>query len=207
VSTIVRRVRGLLLGPREEIVRALADTSARDTWLYVLALAAVGPLAAFLAHGLVGEYRSTTVFNLPGPATWVRAPVAAAVLATVRFGVAIGAWQLGSALLSLSAPLFGGRRDLDGARRATALTATPLFIAGIGELAVCIPYFAWLRWLVWTVAVVYATCIATWSAPSFVGTSDDKALGHAILTVAATLIASALAYAVVGFVVVALVVG
>jgi len=188
-------------------VRALADSSARDTWLYVLVLAAIGPLAGFLAYGVIGQYESVTVFNVRGPATWVRAPLVAALLAAVRFGLAVGAWQLGSLLLAVSAPLFGGRRDLDGARRATALTATALFVAGAFEITVSIPYFAWLRWLVWTIAIVHATCIATWSAPSFVGTPDDKALGHAIVAVAATLIAVAITYAVVGFVVVALAVG
>jgi hypothetical protein len=206
VSAIVRRVRGLFVEPRGEIVRALADFDGRDVWRYVLVLAALGPLAGFLAYGLIGQYQTVTIFNMRGPATWVRAPVAAAVLATVRLGLAVGAWQLGSVVLSSTATLFGGRRDLAAARRTMALAATPLFVAGAFELAVSIPYLGWLRWLAWTIAVVWTTCLTTWAAPSFVGTPDDKALGHALITVAATLIAAVAAFYVVGFVVVALVV-
>lgn len=187
-------------------MRALAGFDGRDVWLYVLCLAVIGPLAGFLAYGVVGEYQSITVFNMRVPATWVRAPAVAGALATVRFGLAIGAWQLGALLLSATAKLFGGRSDLSAARRVIALTATPLFVAGALEIAVSIPYLGWIRWITASAAVIWAACIATWALPSFMGTPEDKALGHALVALASTLIAVFVAFYVAGFVVVALVV-
>lgn len=187
-------------------MRALADFDGRAVWLYVLVLAAISPLAGFLAYGVIGQYQTLTVFNMRVPPTWVRAPAVAGVVALVRFGLAFAGWQMSALVLSATARLFGGRADLVAARRVTALAATPLFVAGIFELAVSIPHLDWIRWLAWSVAIVWATCIATWAAPSFVGTPDDKALGHALVAIATTLIAVVVAFYVTGFVVVALVV-
>jgi hypothetical protein len=192
-----QRARGLVVAPREELPKTLAESGALKDVLvpYVLVLAAIGPLAGFLSQGLIGAYQAPTkVLTMTLPAMWVRAPGLALGLAIIRYGIGIGSFVLFARVLDLLAPRFGGKPDRGGAYKTASCASTPVWIAAALSLLGSIPLGSTLAPIGVLVAVVYAVLIGSWAAPQNLSVPEPKALGLVLASVGIVVVATALAY-------------
>jgi hypothetical protein len=158
-------------------------------------LAAVGPVARFVAHGVIGEYRaSTTAFNLVVPGGYYRAPGFELAALPVSYALSVAAWWLFSLVLTLLARRFGGHRDAAGARKAAAYAATPVWLAGAGALFASVPYFDFLEYVALIAGLAYAVFVGTIALPVHMGTPQPKAPGHMLAALGVSALAFAVAY-------------
>jgi len=195
-KALVDRVRRLLLEPREMLPATLADSGDLKAILpYVLVLAAIGPIVAFLSFGLIGYYQpSTVVFNTTVPGMFVRAPALALVGSALRYGVGLGGFYAFARVLGLLAPSFGGRNDRGGSLKTAAYSLTPLWLSGAFGLFNSIPYLGFLSWLGGLVGLAYAVVLGMWAAPLHLGTPEPKAVGHVLASLGITVVAVVLGY-------------
>jgi hypothetical protein len=187
------RVRGLLLAPRYELARTVEEPGGLRQVLvpYVLVLAALGPVARFVSLGLVGHHQQLSELAAP---MWVRAPGLALLFLPIGYGLAIGGWLLYAVLLAQLAPSFGGRGDRAVAYKTAALSATPIWIAGIAALGDSVPFGGMLGPLATLGGLVYAVLIAAWAVPLHLHTPESRAVGHALAALGITIVASVIAY-------------
>jgi hypothetical protein len=109
----------------------------------LLFFASLGPLAGFVAYGLLGRYEpGVELLGAAVPGSWARAPLHAAVAAALRLVLGLAAWALLTLLLRL-----GRRPDGGEAGRVALLALAPLFVAEVLELLVSVPIVAGLRWI------------------------------------------------------------
>ena len=110
VRRLIQRIEGLLRRPRQELPLTLAESgAAADVLPYVLALAAPGALALFLADGVFGAwYGPTEIFHTVIPGGWVRAPLPSLATAVLVYLLLVGAWAGAAAAMAFLAPFFGG---------------------------------------------------------------------------------------------------
>jgi hypothetical protein len=198
MSNLVARVRQLLLAPRETLPLTLSDPGGLKDVLvpYVVVLAALGPLAGFLSGGLFGQYiPGQTIFNTTVPGMFVRAPVAALILSMVRFGVGVGSWWLLSFVLDRLAPSFGGKLDRAGAFKTAAALLTPVFLAGALSLLNSVPHLEALIYLGGIAALAYSVLIGMYAVPLQLSVPEPKAVGHVLASLAITVAAASLSYA------------
>jgi hypothetical protein len=183
MSDLIGRVKGLLLSPKSELPQMVADPGELKSVLmpYVAVLAAIGPIVTFLSTGLIGVYHpGTKIFGMEIPGGYVRMPVMALFSGIIGYAVSIGAWWFYSFILGALAPTFGGRKDMSGAFKVAAASATPIWVAGLLGLLRSVPMLGWLSWLAIIGALVYSVLIAIWAVPVLMGTPEDKAPGHAL---------------------------
>src|SRR6185503_8793707 len=94
---ILDRVKALLLTPKQELPRTMAQPGELRSVLipYVLVLAALRPLANFVSVGLLGSYHPPTrFFNLTVDGFYVRAPLAALGTSLLSYVLQVGAFLL-----------------------------------------------------------------------------------------------------------------
>ncbi|MFI5288932.1 MAG: hypothetical protein ACHQ17_04745 [Polyangia bacterium] len=191
------RARRLLVDPRAELPRMLAESGDRRAILipYVVALAAIGPVAGFVSEGVLGTYQpATTLFGTTVPAMYVRAPGVALVVMLLRYVVSVGAWFAFAGVLERLSPHFGGRRDPGGAYKTAAAVATPLWVVGALGLFGSVPHLDVAIWIGGAAALSYGVLIGMWAVPLHLATPEPKAAGHVLSTMSITVIASAAAY-------------
>ncbi|WP_448953639.1 Yip1 family protein [Labrys neptuniae] len=121
VRDIVARARNLLLSPREEwrVIAAEATSITHIYRGYVLALAAIGPVAGFIATSLIGVdgIRIGLVSGL--------------VLALLRYGMALVLIHVMAMVINRLAPYFGGRSDFLAAFKLAAYAMTAAWLANV----------------------------------------------------------------------------
>jgi hypothetical protein len=196
IKSLVERVRGLLVEPRDVLPATLAESGAiKDLLRYVIPLAAIGPLVGFLSAGLIGHYQpATNIFNTVIPSAYVRAPGTALVGSILRFAVSIGGWLLFAYVLDWLAPQFGARKDADGARKTAACAVTPIFLAGALGLFNSVPHLDWLIYVGDLAALGYGALIGAWALPLHLSTPEPKAAGHIVAAMGISVAAVTLAY-------------
>jgi hypothetical protein len=193
VKQLVARVRGLLFAPRRELAKTVDEPSGLRPVLvpYVLVLAAIGPLAHFISLAIIGHYQRLSDLAEP---MWVRAPGMALLFLPIGYGLAIGGWFLYAVLLAQLAPSFGGRADRAIAFKTAALSATPVWIAGVLALGDSLPFVGLLAPVATLGGLVYAVLLGAWAVPLHLHTPEPRAVGHALAALGITIVVSVIAY-------------
>ena len=204
-DSLVARVRALLLTPKEELPKTIAEPGDFKSLLpYVLVLLSIGALARFISAGIIGLYvPPQVVFGMKIGGGWFRTPIASLVGAVFSVALGVGVWWFFAFILNALAPSFGARKDEAAAYKVAAWTATPIWVAGALAILGSVPYLGWLATLAQVGALVYAVLIGMWALPLLMGTPESKAPGHILASMGITLAVTA----VVGFVLFGLVIG
>ncbi len=204
-DSLVARVRGLLVTPKEELPKTIAEPGDFKSLLpYVIVLLSVGALAQFISSGIIGTYVSPqVVFGMKIGGGWFRTPIQSLVGAVLSVGVGVGIWWFFAFILNALAPSFGARKDETAAYKVAAWAATPIWLAGALAIFGSVPYFGWIARLGLLGGVVYGVLIGMWALPLLMGTPESKAPGHILAAMGITLAVTA----VVGFLLFGLVIG
>jgi len=204
-EALIARVRAILTKPKEELPKTIAEPGDFKSLLpYVVVLLAVGALAAFISSGIIGVYQQPqVVFNMRIGGGFVRSPVSSLVGAILMVGMGVGQWWFFAFILDALSPSFGGRKDMPGAYKVAAYSATPFWLAGALTILSSIPYLGWVGHLASLAALVYTALIGIWALPILMGTPENKAAGHILAAMAITIVATVA----VGFVVFSLLFG
>ena len=188
-DSLIARVRGLLLKPKEELPKTIAEPGDFKSLLpYVLVLVSVGALSQFISAGIIGKYvPPQVVFGMKIGGGWFRAPIGSLVGAILSVGLGVGVWWFFAFILNALAPSFGARKDEAAALKMAAWTATPIWVAGALAILGSVPYLGWIATLAMIGALVYAVLIGMWGLPLLMGTPESKAPGHILAAMGITL--------------------
>jgi len=164
VNRLVERVKAILLTPRTEWPRIAADaTTAQDIYMrYVAPLVAIGIVASFIGHVLVG----VPIPLLGTVRLGIGAALAAAIVHFVLTFVAVFVIAL---IVDALAPTFGGRKDPLSALKVTAYSFTPGWVAAILTILPVLGPIAGLIGL-------YGLYLMYLGLPVLMGAPKDKAL-------------------------------
>jgi hypothetical protein len=190
-DSLIARVRGLLLTPKEELPKTIAEPGDFKSLLpYVLVLLSIGALAQFISAGIIGTYVAPqAVFGMKVGGGWFRSPIASLVGAIFSVGLGVATWWFFAFILNVLAPAFGARKDEASAYKVAAWTGTPLWVAGALALLGSIPYLGWVARIGQLGALVYAVLIGMLALPLLMGTPESKAPGHILAAMGITLVA------------------
>jgi hypothetical protein len=191
-EALIARVRGILLKPKEELPKTIAEPGDFKSLLpYVVVLLALGALADFVSAGVIGVYMEPqVVFNMKIGGGFARAPVQALIGAILSVGMGVGVWWFYAFILDTLSPSFGGRKDPAGAFKVAAYSATPIWIAGLLGIFRSVPYLGWLANIGKLAGLIYAVAIGIWALPILMGTPENKAPGHVLAAMGITLVAT-----------------
>ena len=191
-DSLIARVRGLLLKPKEELPKTIAEPGDFKSLLpYMLVLLSIGALARFVSNGIIGQYVAPqVVFGMKIGGGWFRAPVASLIGAVLSVAIGVGVWWFFAFILNTLAPSFGARKDEPGAYKAAAWTSTPVLVAGVLAILGSVPYLGWIATLGSLAALVYGVLIGVWALPLLMGTPESKAPGHILAAMGITLAAT-----------------
>jgi hypothetical protein len=193
------RVRGVLISPRSELPKTIAEPGdVRSVVIpYVLALVSLGAAAQFVSRGIIGVYvPPQMLLGTKFGGGFLRLPVAALIGSILSIVIGVGAWWLLSFVLLKLAPKFGARSDANGARKAAAYMATPIWLAGALALFQSIPYLGIVTAAGQIAGLAYAVFLGMQTLPLLMGTPEPKAVGHALAGLALTAVAAIVATAV-----------
>ena len=188
-DSLVARVRALLLTPKEELPKTIAEPGDFKSLLpYVLVLLSIGALARFISAGIIGQYVAPqVVFGMKIGGGWFRAPISSLVGAIFSVALGVGVWWFFAFILNALAPSFGARKDEAAALKLAAWTATPIWVAGALAILGSVPYLGVIATLAMIGALVYAVLIGMWGLPLLMGTPESKAPGHILAAMGITL--------------------
>lgn len=183
-STLVDRVKNILLRPKEEWGRIDAEpaTVAGIFKSWVLPLAAIGPVCMFVGQMLFGysafgfTYRPPLSFALSGALT-------------SYVGALIGVFVMMQVFNAL-APNFGGQKNEVQAMKVAAYSCAAAWVAGVFAI---VPALATIGVLLG----LYSLYLLWLGAPRLMRVPDDKAATYTIVAVVATI----LVFIVVGIIV------
>ncbi len=182
--SLVDRVRGILLTPREEWADIAAEpTGIREIYArYVVPLALVPAVCGFVGSSIVG-------IGVPGVGT-VRVGLFAGLFgAAVQFGLLLVSVYALAWVINELALFFGGRMDLVAAFKTAAYASTPAWLAGVFWL---VPVFAFL-----SVVGLYGLYLLSLGLPILMRSPPERAFGYTAVVAGA---AFALGFAVSGVV-------
>jgi hypothetical protein len=206
LDKLITRVRGVLLQPRRELPRTIAEPGDVRSVLipYVLVLVSVGALAQFISHGLIGVYvPPQMLLGMRYGGGFLRSPLPSLIASLLYVGLGCGAWWLFAFLLVKLAPSFGARPDRNAARKAAAYIATPIWLAGALALLQSIPYLGIVSLAGHVAALAYAVFIGMQALPILMGTPESKAVNHTLAALAITTVGYVVALVAVTLVVMA----
>lgn len=175
---LVERVKAILLTPKTEWPAIAAEaTSAQDIYLgYVAPLVAIGIVASFIGHVLVGV-------PIPMMGT-VRLGVGSALAAAiVHFVLTFVAVFVVALIVDALAPTFGGRKDPLSALKVTAYSFTPGWVAAVLTILPVLGSIAALIGL-------YGLYLMYLGLPVLMGAPRDKSLGYTVVVVLCAVVLS-----------------
>jgi hypothetical protein len=175
MAALIDRAKNILISPKTEWEAIGAETSPHMPVItgYVLPLAAVAALAAFIGMVFVG---------VSGFGMTVRTPIGAGIatlILTVVMAVAM-VFLLGFIIDAL-APTFGGQKNFSQAVKVAAYSYTPVWVVGI--LAI-IPALG----LLGIVAAIYAVYLLYLGLPRVMKAPQDKAPGYTAVVVVVAIV-------------------
>lgn len=168
---IVERVKNILLQPAQEWpVIAGENTDAKSLFVgYAVPLAAIGPIAMWLGHSLIG-------ISL-GPLGMYRTPIAAGLgYAVLTYVLALAAVFVLGLIIDALAPSFGGEKNSAQAMKCAVYASTPAWLGGIFNL---IPTLGILALL----ASLYCLYLLYLGLPVLMKAPKDKAVGYTVVVV------------------------
>ena len=177
---LIARVKAILLAPSATWPTIAAEPSSAGAIYrgYVAPLAAVGVIAAFVGHTLIG-------YNVPllgHMRTGIVAGLGAAALGYLMSFVSVFviAW-----LADLLAPTFGGQRDPLRALKLTAYSYTPAWVAGILQLVPALGVLALL-------AGLYGLYLLYLGVPVLMRCPKEKSAAYTIVLILCAIVVSVL---------------
>jgi hypothetical protein len=177
---IFTRVKNILLTPSTEwpVIAAEPSSSNAIYLRYVAPLVALGVIATFLGHTLVG--------TPAGPLGMVRVGIFAGLVhALLMFGLSFLQVFLISWLVDVLAPSFGGQRDPLAALKVTAYSFTPGWVAAVVNV---IPVLGILGVL----AALYGLYLLYLGLPALMRSPKEKSVGYTVVLVICAIVLSVL---------------
>jgi hypothetical protein len=185
-NRLVARVKAILATPRTEWPAIAADASTpRDIYFgYVAPLVAIGAIASFIGHVVVGV-------PIPLVGT-VRLGIGSALgAAIVHFVLTFVAVFVIALIVDALAPTFGGTRDPLRALKVTAYSLTPGWVAAILTILPALGFLAALISL-------YGLYLMYLGLPVLMRAPADKALGYTVVVVLCAIVLGIVVSAVSG---------
>ena len=139
---LVGRVKGIMLAPETEWPKIEQEpgTPAYLFASYVVYLAAIPPIVAFIGNSIIGI---TAV-----PIGTIRVPLVSGVIgALIGYLLSFAVVYAVAIIIDQLAPRFGGQKDFGNALKLTVYSFTPYWVAGIFQ------FVAGLRFLAYVVAL------------------------------------------------------
>jgi hypothetical protein len=169
VTGLFNRAKAIILTPKDEWPKiAASPESIGDVFKgWVLPLAAIGPVAAFIGgqvfgHGLFGfSYRPSFFAGLS--------------TAIVSYGLALLSVYVMALVIDWLAPNFGATANRTAAYKVAAFSATAAWLAGIFGI---IPAIGWL-----SVLGLYSLYLVFLGLPFLMKAPPEKAVGYTVVTI------------------------
>jgi len=175
---IVARVKNIMLSPSTEwpVIAAEPSSTSAIYLRYVAPLVAIGVVATFLGHTLIG--------TSAGPLGMIRVGVFAGLAhAILIFGLSFVQVFLISWLVDVLAPTFGGQRDSLAALKVTAYSFTPGWVAAVLNI---IPMLG----LIGILAALYGLYLLYLGLPVLMRCPKDKSVGYTVVLVICAVVLS-----------------
>lgn len=175
---LVARVKAILLTPKTEWAVIAAESSSSTTIYvnYVVPLVAIGIVAGFIGHSLIG-------IGVPVFGTF-RVPIGSGLAtAVVSFAFALVGVYLVSWLVNALAPTFDGRKDTLAALKVVAYAYTPAWVAAVANV---IPALSILGFL----AGLYGLYLLYLGLPVLMRCPQEKAIGYTVVLVLCAIVVS-----------------
>ena len=176
---LIDRAKNILLTPKTEWDAIAADTTPTPGLItgYVLPLAAVAGVAAFIGQVFVG-------FSVPFMGT-VRISILSGLIALVfSLAMAVAMVFVVGFIADALAPTFGAQKNMNQAVKVAAYSYTPLWVVGI--LAI-IPALGILG----LIAALYAFYLMYLGLPKLMKAPQEKAVAYTVVVVLAAIVAGA----------------
>jgi Yip1 domain len=170
--SIVDRVKNIILTPKSEWPVIAAEPATMGGLLggYVAPLAAIGVIAAFIGHTMIG------IMGL------VRLPMIAGVgIALYSYIMVFVSVLIVAAIVNALAPTFGGQKDFTQALKLTVYAHTPGWIAGVLSL---IPLLGILVFL----GMLYGLYLLYLGLPHLMKNPEEKSIGYAAVVVISVIV-------------------
>ncbi|MEP6941456.1 MAG: Yip1 family protein [Betaproteobacteria bacterium] len=175
---IIARVKNIILSPSTEwpVIAAEPSSTSAIYLRYVAPLVAIGVIATFIGHTLVG--------TSAGPLGMIRVGVFAGLAhAILMFGLSFVQVFLIAWLVDVLAPTFGGQRDSLAALKVTAYSFTPGWVAAVLNV---IPMLGLLGIL----AALYGLYLLYLGLPVLMRSPKEKSLGYTVVLVICAVVLS-----------------
>jgi hypothetical protein len=169
-SSLVERVKNILLHPKEEWARIDAEpaTVAGLFTSYAMILAAIGPIASVIGMALMGLSIS---YALP--------------MAVVNYIVSLCVVFVTSLIIDALAPTFGGTKNQVQATKVAVYSATPGWVIGIFSV---IPQLIGLTMVLALIAFLYGIYLMYLGLPRLMRVAQDKAVVYVIVVIVAWIV-------------------
>jgi hypothetical protein len=166
---IVEKVKSVLIDPKKEWVTVDAENVPWTKLFtgYVLPLALIPAIAAFVGYGLIGY----SVFGVR-----IHSIEWGIRQALIQFISMTGGVYLTAFVVNLLADNFGAKKDFDRAFATVAYSYTPMFVAGIFLI-----YPAGLSWIT-SLSGLYGLYLLYTGLKPMMKSPDDKTTGYFIFT-------------------------
>ena len=169
-SGIVQRAKDILLKPKETwpVIAAEPATTQSIYVPYVVALAAIGPVAQFIG----GQVFGFTAFGVT-----YHPPIASALVSAIlSYGLTLATVFLLALVIDGLAPNFGGQKDQVQALKVAAYSATAGWVGGIFGL---VPALG----LIGALLGLYGLYLLYLGLPVLMKAPQDKAVGYTVVVV------------------------
>ena len=182
---IIQRAKDILLKPKETwpVIAAEPATTQSIYMPYVLALAAIGPLAGFIG----GQVFGITLFGV----TYHPPLVTALVSAIVTYGLSLATTFILALVIDALAPNFGGQKDQVQALKVAAYAGTAGWVGGIFGILPAITIIGLLF-------ALYGLYLLYLGLPVLMKVPEDKALVYTVVVVVVYIVLFLIVGAVVG---------
>ena len=170
--SIVNRVKNIILTPKSEWDVIAPEPATMGGLLagYVAPLAAIGAIAGFIGHSLIG------VLGM------IRLPLVAGIgIAVYTYIMAFVSVLIVAAIVNALAPTFGGQKNFMQALKVTVYSYTPGWVAGILSM---IPLLGILVFI----AMLYGLYLLYLGLPRLMKNPEDKSVGYTVVVVIAVIV-------------------
>ena len=176
---LVARVKNILLSPSTEWpVIDSESSSQRAIYLqYVAPLAAIGAIAGFIGHSVIG-------ISVPFLGTYRTPMLTGLASALFLYALTFVMIFLMALLVDVLAPTFGGQRDSLRALKVTVYSFTPAWIAGVLQL---LPFLG----IIGLFAGLYGLYLLYLGLPFLMRCPKEKAVGYTVVIVLCAIVMSA----------------
>jgi hypothetical protein len=172
---LVSRVKGILLSPKSEwaTIDSESSTVASLYTSYIIPLAAVPAICAFIGLSLIGTSVLGTAYRRPIGAGLTSAVVSYVLSLVMVFVVAL--------IIDALAPTFGGQKNQVQALKVSAYTATASWVGGIFML---LPALG----LISVLFSLYSLYLLYLGLPTLMKAPEEKAVGYTVVVVVCVIV-------------------